>query len=586
MGELYEPLKKGMNSMVYKKSKYCFILVLAFSIFLITNTFAKNIVHQISKDILLKDNGSATITEQWTGTFDEGTEVYIPIDDKSIRVSNFDVAKDGLDYKEALKWNVNDSFENKAYRYGINRTDTGIELCFGISEYGDNTYAFSYDIDPVVKSYDDYDGFNFQFINDSMSTFPTSINIIIHHADEEKVFNTDNTRIWAFGFEGNAHIYEKYAQVYSSIPLIGSNYANVMMRFNKGLFTPNIKVDGSFVSLIEERALEESTYKAALNDEWEAERKRQETLNKIFYAIFVAIFASSIIIPIVSSFRRRRTLKGFYKEVNYFRDIPNGGNIAKTHALNKDFNIWKKKESNFLAALIVKMINDKNLIPVQETSYGLFGKEKIDTNLKVGDEPTDPITKDLYDIIVAAAGSDGILQEKELKAYAKKDPRALVSFVDSIDSKGHTALNKDNCYNKIYGRRLKDLTEKGQEELAEVYGLRKFLNEFTLINERGIKDTVIWENLLIYATLFGIADQVLKELKEVYPDQIAKIDDYTKVVYISNMYYDTLYMSSVRARNAINAASIARMAASGLGGATSIGGGGGFSGGGHGGGTR
>ena len=50
------------------------------------------------------------------------------------------------------------------------------------------------------------------------------------------------------------------------------------------------------------------------------------------------------------------------------------------------------------------------------------------------------------------------------------------------------------------------------------------------------------------------------------------------------MYYDTLYMSSARARNAINAASIARMAASGLGGATSIGGGGGFSGGGHGGG--
>ena len=61
------------------------------------------------------------------------------------------------------------------------------------------------------------------------------------------------------------------------------------------------------------------------------------------------------------------------------------------------------------------MINDKNLEPIQEKSYGFFGNEKINTSLKVGPAPNEPIMKDLYDMIIVAAGDDGVLQENELK---------------------------------------------------------------------------------------------------------------------------------------------------------------------------
>ena len=147
--------------------------------------------------------------------------------------------------------------------------------------------------------------------------------------------------------------------------------------------------------------------------------------------------------------------------------------------------------------------------------------------------------------------------------------------------------NNNECYNKILGKNLSDLADKGKSELAEIYGLRKFMDEFTLIRERSITEGLIWENLLIYATLFGIADKVLKELKEVYPDKIVEIENYSQVVYISNSYYRTMFNNTMNAkRNAMLASKAASMAASGLGGMTSIGGGGGFSGGGHGGGTR
>ena len=62
----------------------------------------------------------------------------------------------------------------------------------------------------------------------------------------------------------------------------------------------------------------------------------------------------------------------------------------------------------------MKLINNGNLEPIQEKSYGFFGNEKISTSLRVGNEPEDPLLRELYDIIIKAAGDDGVLQENEL----------------------------------------------------------------------------------------------------------------------------------------------------------------------------
>ena len=214
---------------------------------------------------------------------------------------------------------------------------------------------------------------------------------------------------------------------------------------------------------------------------------------------------------IFSKIKRKSILKHFYKEGNYFRDTPNNGNIAVSHTLFNDFDIWKNKENNVIGAMIMKMINDKNLEPLRETTYGLFGNEKISTSLKVGASPSDHLIKELYDLIIVAAGEDGILQEKELSNYAKQNYEALNNFLDKILAEGHNRLNQTDCYTHINGNRLNDLTPKGISELSEVYGLRKFLDEFTLINERSLTEGIIWENLMVYATLFAHSSELQKK---------------------------------------------------------------------------
>ena len=77
---------------------------------------------------------------------------------------------------------------------------------------------------------------------------------------------------------------------------------------------------------------------------------------------------------------------------------------------------------------------------------------------------------------------------------------------------------------------------------------------------------------MVYATLFGIADKVIDQFKQVYPET------YNRNVIIAHSYYHSMHRSAQRAMQAKRA--------SGGGGRASFGGGGGFSGGGRGGGSR
>ena len=559
-------------------------MILVATVFLCSFAYAKNNVKNITIDTLIHNNGSASITQQWEGTFNEGTEVYLPIEDRNLVIKNFKVSMNGREFLSVEKWDVNASFKNKSFRSGINKTSNGIELCFGISNYGENVYTFKYDVDPLVKSYSDADGFNFQFVNPEMTTTPTSVSIRIR-LENGVALSDKNSRIWGFGFNGDVRFSEDgYIVAYTTSPITYSNYMNILVELYKGVISPNVKGGGTFEDL-KNIAFEDSEYKKTL-----------DSLNNKgidWFAVIVGLafggLIIGIILGIVSKIKRKQELKIFYQACNYFRDPPNGGLIPMSHALFKDFDIWNSKESNVVGAVIMKMINDKNLEPIQEKSYGFFGREKINTSLKVGPVPQDAIARDLYSIIVQAAGDDGILQENELKEYAKQNYNALNNYMDSLLNKGKALLNQNNCYVKVGGNTLSSLSDRGKSELAQVYGLRKFLDEFTLISERGVLEGIIWEDLMVYATLFGVAKKVITELKEIYPDRMVEIDNYAHTYYISDSYFRTLYYSSISRQRDIEAQKwleLAKVAAEGLGGAASISGGGGFSGGGHGGGTR
>jgi len=126
-------------------------------------------------------------------------------------------------------------------------------------------------------------------------------------------------------------------------------------------------------------------------------------------------------------------------------------------------------------------------------------------------------------------------------------------------------------------KRFDGYTQKGINEQVKWKAFKKFMVEFSLLKEKEIPQLVLWEKYLVYATAFGVADKVIKQLKISYPE-LNDTDTLNNMVLFSTLSgpngLNTRFLSSINT-------STSHMYSSTY--SSGSGGGGGFSGGGGGG---
>ena len=97
------------------------------------------------------------------------------------------------------------------------------------------------------------------------------------------------------------------------------------------------------------------------------------------------------------------------------------------------------------------------------------------------------------------------------------------------------------------------------------------------MKEKDAIEVKLWDEYLMFAYLFGIADKVAKQFKNLYPEIIQEMEmanvDYSTLVFVNNISSSSVYAAS-------SARSAAENYSSGGGGFSSGGGGGGSFGGG------
>lgn len=60
------------------------------------------------------------------------------------------------------------------------------------------------------------------------------------------------------------------------------------------------------------------------------------------------------------------------------------------------------------------------------------------------------------------------------------------------------------------------LTKKGKEEYLKLLGLKKYIEDYSLMEERSNMSVELWEKYLVYATAFGIPNKVISTFKNSY----------------------------------------------------------------------
>ena len=214
--------------------------------------------------------------------------------------------------------------------------------------------------------------------------------------------------------------------------------------------------------------------------------------------------------------------------VDFFRDLPNGGDLNASYALGSGLGLCTPE--HYMAARLLRLVTLGSLEPEAD------GQDRISLRLLREPHGGDAYDEAFYTFLESAAGGDSVLQERELERFCEDSRRgkALNELLTSCEREGQLTLFRGGSLRSKRCKKAKDLT-----------------------------------------ALLGIAEQVLEQVRTLYPQQLSQVERYQRYLHGMNQYNHYLYAAVARQRQAAQAAR-----SGGSGGFASLGGGGGFSGGG------
>lgn len=533
----------------------------------------------------LQEDGSARIYQVWNVNCYEGTEWYYPINNLNGRVvRDLEVLEtsptDTVLFTTESKWNSDRSIGAKAGKCGIAKTDEGVEICWGIGSYGPHTFHVEYWVDGFVMRYNDgSDGFIWQFVNDLWDNPPQRVQLyVVNGTGKGSKWSEDNedARVWGFGVEGDraSVAFDDDGDVDAQVvDMEREESVILMMQFKEGeYFTPTLQAGKSFEEAKDE-AFEGSNYGIS----W---------LQRLWWFIeelgWMGLFIVALPFILLWLLLRKLWLKifgrydkkifGDRKVEGWFREAPLGGSLLGTYSLlAKGDKLASPDTSNLIGAYFLRWVMDGSVVaqkdPKKDSRINLaFTKTVEEMNFH------DNMEKTVFEAAIEAAGDNRILEKNEFKRWSEKHYNTVSGW---------------DTYAKTLGTAV--WRPVSQEECRHAVQFKNFLTDYTLVADREVPEVGLWQDYMVFAQLFGVADKVSKSMEQLFP---AEYEEYcqrsnmmdavsTSVILSSISTSSTSMMSAARAKHHAE-----MVRSSGGGGSFSRGGGGGFSGGGHGGGTR
>lgn len=520
--------------------------------------------------------------------------------------------------------------------YGLRNDDGDFEIAWGVgmdNTVGHRTYAIQYTVKDVIKQYEDYSELYWQFIGKDFAVdaqkirgeihteielpTPQDIKVWGHTEDLNGTINTTDHNIIAF--ELNNFRNGRFVEVRTLIP---NNLVGNVTRKESGKILPTVLKE-------EEKWAKEANLKRTMNNIIPT----IITIISLAIGVAIIIWLIKLIINSCKNISKSKPLKPS-QEIIYYRDLPNE-NATPLEALyvyeKKKSEIGSNDLGKVFSATIMDLVLKGKLTFVLNNT----GKKDVTIKISNKAELLKdlPLDEKKFAEIVLETAEEHRKDEVTLQELQKHIKEMSVTELQTMPNSLHTKLldklsdrgifNKDNLnvFNKIKSRivlnifivmlyfilgfgvakcpkeialisgiaivilsiinivlaqiaskRVAVYTQEGIDESTKWKGLKKYMEEFSLLKEKEVPEIVLWEKFLVYATVFGIADKVLKQLKVVYPD-LEEITSAGSYAYMHVML-STNFTKSFS--NAISTSmSSAYSSASGSGGGFSGGGGGG-----------
>lgn len=554
----------------------------------------ENSISTIDIQVKLNGDGSATIREQRIMEVSEGTEVYIELSNLGA-TELLDFSVEG--FEEELAWDIDNSFDQKAYKYGVLDMGDGYELAWGISEYGIQNYDLTYTLSNLVRELDDGQALFWNF--DSFLSLPTEQMTLEVFADFD--LSEDLQELYGFGFEGPLDLVDGAVQ-WSGTNLDEYNDIILLLQFAPNTFRTDAQVD---MTLAEQRDM-------ALNGSSYNEEGPMPLWAKVIIGAFAFFGISAAGTGVAYGVRRER----IRKENNHFNPYQlmaqnrkntsktppkTEGDLANYAALISKLSPIGAGFSDFFFAYLLLWAEQERIQIEAAEETGFFGGTKSTATIQIANFAEEYEINSLafaeyvelfelgesrfeeviWGMLLEAADATGKIEGPAIEKWSKKNASSIDTLIASLETVSEDWLVANDYLKKFtiqdwgFPISIEELTPKGKALALEIVQYQNFIKK--------IKDTPLdsdedWESLMIWSVLFGYADETIEYLEEFEPETWLYLED-TYPYYYGNYHgYHYLYMRS--------SAGLSAGGSTSAGGGFSSGGGGAGAGGGGGGGTR
>lgn len=571
-----------------------------------------NDIHTVEIWVDIHSDGSATIKETWdiTMTNSSNTEWYVAKHDlDNMEILDLvveEIADDGTatPFETLDTWNVNASRTKKSGKCGLVETNGGYEVCWGFGELGRHSYIVSYTITNIVKGYQGGDAMSYNFLSDAAGGADI---LNIYFSTDDFAMEYPETKVWVFGYEAESSFADGGITILGQERFAASDYAVVMLAFEPGMLSPGDQRSEPLDEIIELNMAgsvweENPTVSSCSSSSGTIGFGYIIGLIKFMLMIaallwpFIFIFIFLSLGRLVSGVGSRDNLQQRIvsgSKADYCRELPFYGNLETTYARLCD--IRQVKEGVIIGCFLLKWIQALQVEIVMQPA-GIL-KQREETAMRLYPPAADMLPNELrlYNMIKEAAGPDGILQGKEFEKWARKHYSRVGSWLFSCQSAGKSELLNTGVYanipiKKCFGlinSTVTHVTSHGEEMTNRVFGFKRYLEDFTIINEREAREVELWDQYLIFAQLLGIADRVTEQFKQLYPNYFTQVNaggysstDIFVAATVSRTLAHSMYKGYSSGRSAASSGSSGSSSSGGGGSSSSSGGGGGSSGGG------
>ena len=605
---------KNIFKSIYFKIFVVIAMVLAFWYFGSEAKAGSITLNNLDFEIQLNEDGSMDVTENWDARIYDTNTMFKAIHMNSTKfkeITDVEVYRVNSDGTKTKLRQINEEMYHVTENcyYGLVVSSGDFEIAWGVSVEGRETrkYQIKYKVVDAVKTYNDCSELYWQLVGNEngLSVDKLTATILLPKA----VQNSNNLRAWAHG-PYNGNVYPKTDRVTLSVDYLDPEVmVEVRLAVLEDIFSENtvIPMDRLNTILSEEEQWAEEANRE--REEYIKDQQRKENLEKIMAVIMIiAVIGFAvlfIVLLIMAGIKCAKIPKRKIPYIDYFRDIPDKTSSAGDAALlyyNKNGK-FSKNLSKVISATMLQLAVKKYIV-FSEDKTGKKPDVRVSIlNYSENVKTMLGLKKDeqiVYNLLVKVANSTKeevkTFTMKEMEKYAKKHSSTFIKSVNKIEKEVRAEQARLGNYDKkideqktkelnaiklytIFGfivlyfgffpislllfaniiphailyNKLNPLTDKGLEEAAKWKGLKRYMEDFSLLNEKEVPDLKLWEKYLVFATAFGIADKVIDQLKVKYPD-LQEIDGYD-YVYMNLLYSSALNTAFLTSLNtAVNRA--------------------------------